>query len=147
MEIQNAKPKDKPYRLADGGCLYLEVAPNGSKLWQWKFRIAAKEKRLAIGAYPEVRAPEARKLMADARTKLKGGIDPSAEKKAKREQDRVAGDYTFEAMARTWFDKAHSSLAATTRTKNLAFLEKDVLPRQTQDWRGSNTAAGQSRLK
>lgn len=127
-EIQNAKPKDKPYRLADGGGLYLEVTPNGSKLWRWKFRVAAKEKRLAIGAYPEVRAPEARKVMAEARAKVKAGIDPSAEKKAKREQDKVAGDYTFEAVARTWFEKAHGSLAATTRTKNLTYLEKDVFP-------------------
>lgn len=127
-EIQNAKPKNKPYRLADGGGLYLEVTPTGSKLWRWKFRIAAKEKRLAIGAYPEVRAPEARKVMAEARDKVKAGIDPSAEKKTKREQDKVAGDYTFETVARTWFDKAHASLAATTRTKNLCFLEKDVFP-------------------
>lgn len=127
-EIQNAKPRDKPYRLADGGGLYLEVTPSGSKLWRWKYRVASKEKRLAIGAYPEVRAPEARKVMAEARAKVKAGFDPSAEKKAKREQDKVAGDYTFEAVARTWFEKAHSSLAATTRTKNLAFLEKDVFP-------------------
>lgn len=127
-EIQNAKPKEKPYRLADGGGLYLEVTPTGSKLWRWKYRVAGKEKRLAIGAYPEVRAPEARKVMSEARTKMKAGIDPSAEKKAKREQDKVAGDYTFEAVARTWFDKAHASLAASTRTKNLTYLEKDVFP-------------------
>ena len=127
-EIQNAKPMEKPYRLADSGGLYLEVTISGSKLWRWKFRFEGKEKRLAIGIYPEVRAPEARKVMADARTKLKAGIDPSAEKRAKREQDKVAGDYTFEAVARTWFDKAHASLAETTRTKNLSFIEKDVFP-------------------
>lgn len=127
-EIQNAKPKDKPYRLADGGGLYLEIAVGGSKLWRWKYRVAGKEKRLAIGVYPEVRAPDARKLMAEARTKLKEGIDPSAEKRAKREQDKVAGDYTFEAVARMWFEKAHISLAETTRDKNLRFLEQDVFP-------------------
>lgn len=127
-EIQNAKPKEKPYRLADGGGLYLEVTSAGSKLWRWKYRFEAKEKRLAIGVYPGVRAPEARKLMAEARDKLKTGIDPSAAKRAKRDQDKVAGDYTFEAVARTWFDKAHASLAETTRSKNLRFLEQDVFP-------------------
>lgn len=127
-EIQNAKPKEKPYRLTDSGGLYLEVTPAGSKLWRWKFRFDGKEKRLAIGAYPEVRGPEARKAMAEARAKLKAGTDPSAEKRAKREQDKVAGNYTFEAVALTWFDKAHASLAKTTRTKNLAFLKKDVFP-------------------
>ena len=127
-EIQNAKPKEKPYRLADGGGLYLEVTTTGGRLWRWKFRFTGKEKRLAIGAYPDVRAPEARKKMAEARAKLKSGIDPSAEKRAKREQDKVAGDYTFEAVARVWFDKAHALLAETTRTKNLTYLEKDVFP-------------------
>jgi integrase len=127
-EIQNAKPKEKPYRLADGNGLYLEVTPIGSKLWRWKFRFEAKEKRLAIGVYPNVRAPEARKLMAGARIKLKSGIDPSAEKRAKRDQDKAAGDYTFEAVARTWFNKAHVSLAESTRTKNLRFFEQDVFP-------------------
>lgn len=127
-EIQNAKPKDKPYRLADGGGLYLEITSGGSKLWRWKYRVAGKEKRLAIGVYPDVRGPEARKLMAEARAKLKAGIDPSAERRAKREQDKVAGDYTFEAIARAWFAKAHASLVETTRTKNLRFLEQDVFP-------------------
>lgn len=32
LEIRNAKPKDKPYKLADGGGLYLEVMPTGGKL-------------------------------------------------------------------------------------------------------------------
>lgn len=32
LQVKNAKPKDKPYKLADGGGLYLEVMPTGSKL-------------------------------------------------------------------------------------------------------------------
>lgn len=31
-QIDSAKPKDKPYILFDGGGLYLEVTPIGSKL-------------------------------------------------------------------------------------------------------------------
>ncbi|MBJ7377413.1 Arm DNA-binding domain-containing protein, partial [Sphingobium sp.] len=45
-EIRALKPRDKPYRKADSGGLYIEVFPNGSKLWRWKFRVAGKEKRL-----------------------------------------------------------------------------------------------------
>lgn len=41
-EIQNAKPgvtpigkkTDTPYKMADGGGLYLEVTTGGSKLWR-----------------------------------------------------------------------------------------------------------------
>lgn len=43
MEIRNAKPLEKPYKLADGGGMYLEIVPNGSKYWRLKFRFAGKE--------------------------------------------------------------------------------------------------------
>ena len=41
-------------RLADASGLYLEVASSGSKRWFWKYRFDGKEKRLAIGGYPDV---------------------------------------------------------------------------------------------
>lgn len=36
--IKVAKPKDSLYKLTDGQGLYLEVTPNGSKLWRLKYR-------------------------------------------------------------------------------------------------------------
>lgn len=49
ITIKSAKTKDKPYKLADGGGLYLEVMPTGSKLWRMKFRQAnGEESRLAF---------------------------------------------------------------------------------------------------
>jgi len=42
-------------RLADSGGLYLEVTPNGSRRWFWKYRFGSKEKRLALGHYTEGR--------------------------------------------------------------------------------------------
>ena len=58
VKIKQAKPEAKLYRLYDQGGLYLEVSPKGQKYWRYKFRInvggARKEKRLAIGVYPEV---------------------------------------------------------------------------------------------
>jgi hypothetical protein len=37
--IKNAKPKgDKPYTLADGGGMYLEVTATGSKIWRMSYR-------------------------------------------------------------------------------------------------------------
>lgn len=50
--IRNAKPLDKPYKLSDAQGLYLLIKPNGSKLWQLKYRFGGKEKKLAFGAYP-----------------------------------------------------------------------------------------------
>ena len=58
--IRKAKPADKPLRLFDGGGLYLEISPSGSKLWRLKYRFPGREKRLALGIYPDVSLAGAR---------------------------------------------------------------------------------------
>jgi hypothetical protein len=56
-QVKNPKPEVKTYRLSDGGNLYLEITPTGSKLWRMKYRRPnKKENRLSFGSYPEVRA-------------------------------------------------------------------------------------------
>jgi len=57
---KNAKPKEKLYKLYDKKGLYLEITPKGRKYWRFKYRFAKKEKRLALGVYPEVSLKEAR---------------------------------------------------------------------------------------
>lgn len=37
LQIKNAKAGEKPYKLADGGGLYLEVTPAGGKHWRMKY--------------------------------------------------------------------------------------------------------------
>ena len=54
MEISAFRAGEKPYKKTDAKGLYLEVFPNGSKLWRAKYRMAGKEKRLALGAWPDV---------------------------------------------------------------------------------------------
>lgn len=60
--IGNAKPKAQPYKLGDGGGLYLQVNPSGTTLWRMKCRWEGRERKLAIWPYPLV-------SLADARTK------------------------------------------------------------------------------
>jgi hypothetical protein len=127
-EIQNAKPRAKLYRLRDGEGLHLEVSPAGGKLWRLRYRFGGAEKMLALGKYPEVRAPAARKAAAEARRAVHEGRDPSAERKAEKERARISADNSFEAVARTWMGKAAPALAETTKAKHKAFLEGDVFP-------------------
>ena len=54
-----AKPREKPYKLADGNGMFLLVNPNGSKYWRLKYYFNGKEKLLALGVYPEVSLTEA----------------------------------------------------------------------------------------
>lgn len=128
VQIKNAKPAEKPVRLSDGGGLYLEVSPAGGKLWRWKYRFEGKEKRLSLGAYPDVRAPTARQLVGEARELLKAGTDPSAAKREQKERAKVASETSFEAIARAWYAKTAPTLAETTRAKLLHNFEKDVFP-------------------
>ena len=72
-QVETAKPKDKPYKLADGGGLYLLVNPNGKRYWRLKYRSLGKEKLLAIGVYPDVE-------VVDRPEQLAKGVDPGIEK-------------------------------------------------------------------
>lgn len=117
VSARNAKPAEKPYRLAAGGGLYLEVAPSGSKYWRWKYRFAGKEKRLALGVFPEVSVADASKRRDEARTQLRAGVDPSLQRKMTRRAERAAAANSLEAMAREWLGKQKAALAVTTYRK------------------------------
>lgn len=98
--IRNAKPIDKPYKLSDAQGLYLLIKPNGSKLWQLKYRFGGKEKKLAFGAYPTVTLANARKLREEARAVLSAGDAPGV-KRQQEKQAKKSGN-TFEEVARKW---------------------------------------------
>lgn len=71
--IRNAKPLDKPYKLSDAQGLYLLIKPNGSKLWQLKYRFGGKEKKLAFGACWRMRVSCAKRLAPySARVTIRG---------------------------------------------------------------------------
>lgn len=94
-------------RLADSGGLYLEVAPNRSRRWFWKYSFGGKEKRLAIGRYTQVASSkavislkDAREARDDARKLLRTGVDPVQRRQLDRLTHQVVSGNTFEAVAR-----------------------------------------------
>src|SRR3546814_14592958 len=90
VAARNARPKTQPYKLSTGGGLYLEVMPNGAKYWRMKYRHAGREKRLAIGVYPEISLKRALVERDRARLALYEDRDPSGEKKVAKLQARTA---------------------------------------------------------
>jgi integrase len=98
-EVRNLKAAEKPYRRADEKGLYVEVHPNGSKLWRFKYRYAGAEKRLALGAYPEVSLATARRKRDEARALLADGADPSVARKRAKLQAKLNADNSFAAIA------------------------------------------------
>ena len=77
LTIRHAKPGGKTRRRFDGGGLYLEVAPSGSKWWRLKYRFGGKEERISLGVYPGVSLKQARRRRARARRLLARELDPS----------------------------------------------------------------------
>ena len=80
-KVQNAEGGNSPYKLFDGGGLFLLVNPNGSRYWRLKYLYKGEEKLLALGVYPEVQLRQARGALRKAKSLLKSGIDPSHLKK------------------------------------------------------------------
>ena len=124
--IKNAKPKEKPYKLADGGGLYLLVTPNGSRLWRLKYRVGGIEKLLSFGSYPQASLKEARDKAFEAKQGLSSGIDPSQAKKAQKAS--TSGADSFEAIAREWFGKFPTGWAPGHAERVIRLLERDVFP-------------------
>src|SRR5690606_36032879 len=117
-----AKPKDKSYRLADGGGMYLEVMPNGSKYWRLKYRFDGKEKRLALGVYPLVSLTSAREKSRLARAQLSEGNDPGELKKQEKLNRRISTSNTFSAIAGQFIQKRITEGAAPVTIDKLRWI-------------------------
>lgn len=103
--IRRAKRKEKPYRLSDSGGMYLWLTPAGGKLWRWAYVFEGKEKLMALGKYPDVSLSMARERHADARRLLASGVDPMAQRKAKKIAEQVANDNSFSNVAKRWLEQ------------------------------------------
>ena len=97
--IRNAKPKEKPYKIADSQGLYLLVNPRGSKLWRVKYRMNGAERKLALGAYPEITLAEARTARDAARRQLAHAVDPNVAKRQARIEASMRAGNSFASVA------------------------------------------------
>lgn len=84
--IRSAKPAERPFKLSDGGGLYLLVNPSGSRWWRFKYRVDGRERGISMGVYPHVSLKAAREQREEARAILASGIDPSAKRQEARAQ-------------------------------------------------------------
>lgn len=102
-DIQRGKPPKEPYKLTDGGGLYLYVTTSGSLLWRYDYRrkVDGKRKTMSFGEYgdtlPKLNLDHARKLHQAARIEVKNGGDPATTKKI-----AVALSGTFGDVADAW---------------------------------------------
>jgi integrase len=124
-EIQAFRPIDTPYKKTDEKGLYLLVRPQGSKHWYWKYQYAGKEKKMALGQWPDVSLAMARRARDVGRLKLADGIDPMAERKKEKAAIRFGGDNSFASVAREYIEHkmVGEERAEATLKKARWFLE------------------------
>lgn len=126
--IRNAKPTSKPYKLSDGGGMYLFVIPGGARYWRLDYRFAGKRRTLALGIYPMVSLSNARSRRDEARALLAKDTDPGLAKKAAKRIAKLVCKNTFEAIAREWLDNQRNKFALQYRARLQARLETDIFP-------------------
>ena len=126
--VRKAKPEAKPYKMTDGGGMYLFVHSNGGKYWRMDYRFAGKQKTLALGVYPAVTLVDARERREKARKLLANDIDPGSAKKAQKAAGLALAENSFEIVGREWLIKFSKNWKESHIRTITGRLENDVYP-------------------
>lgn len=126
IQIKALKPKEKQYKLFDGGGLYILVHPNGSKYWRLKYRFNGKEGVYSIGVYPTVKLPQARKQRENIKAQIAEGINPAVEKKLKDAEQ--SGKNSFQYIAEQWHQKQTPKWSERHAKEVIRSLQIEVFP-------------------
>jgi integrase len=98
----------KAGRHGDGGGLYLNVSPSGSKSWLFMWVREGRRREMGLGAYPAVTLSKARTRAAECRAAVEDGRDPIAERE--REAEPTFGecaDKFLASMESSWRNAKH----------------------------------------
>ncbi|MFA6117633.1 MAG: integrase arm-type DNA-binding domain-containing protein [Sphingomonas sp.] len=128
LQARKAAPRDKDYKLADSGGLYLFVTQKGFKSWRLKYRFAGKEKRLVFGPYPEVTLAKAREERDRARALLREHRDPALEERKRKMAAYAASGVTFERVATEWHEAQRARWSPVQAKKVIQAFNRDVFP-------------------
>ncbi len=126
--ITSAKYFDGKRKLFDGGGLYLELMPSGSKLWRYAYRFHGKQSRISLGAWPEVSLQEAREKHRVAHKLVNDGVNPSQARKTQQNQAQQAQSNSLKSIASEWMSKQANRWKPITCEGKQARLERHAFP-------------------
>ncbi|MBP0631432.1 integrase arm-type DNA-binding domain-containing protein [Cupriavidus sp. AcVe19-1a] len=117
-------------RLRDGGGLYLEVLPSGTKKWRMKYQRPGtkSENLLTFGDYPQITLANARDKRSDAKRLLADDIDPALQREIDRQTIAAAAANTFESLAKDWLAIKRKGWSASHDKRVTAILNNDIFP-------------------
>lgn len=134
-QIEALQPKSKPYRVADGDGLTLQVNPNGKKKWLYRYRLNNKASMYTIGTFPNITLKEARLLLTEARGFVSKGLNPAKMRELEKaraveeaERSRLKARNTFEVIAREWWLSKADGWSEKHRKQVIVSLENDAFP-------------------
>jgi len=102
LTVSRVRRTATPGRHADGGTLYLHIAPAGSKSWVQRITIKGRRRDLGLGPWPAVSLAEARTRALANRVLVERGGDPLASKRRAVPTFREAAQRTYEANRPRW---------------------------------------------
>jgi len=126
--IKKAQPRAKAYRLTDERGLHLLVQPNGSKLWQLRYRHGGKERTASLGQYPDISLKEARDRRDAVRKTIALGIDPVADRRAKQAASEANAANNFESVALEWWKQWRGARSNHHAEAVMTRMKQDVFP-------------------
>lgn len=124
-DVENAKPKNKPYTLSDGGGLALMISTQGGKCWHFNYYhpLTKKRRLISIGTFPQISLAQARAKRDGFKALIKQGIDPQADRKRQQQAQAEAVENTFRVVAVKWYEhrqtKDRFSLSYAKSTKRI----------------------------
>ncbi len=109
----------KPGRHSDGGGLYLNVTPTGSRSWLFMWVRQGRRREMGLGSYPAVSLAKARAIAARHREAVVEGRDPIAERG--RDSQPTFGrcaELFLESMEGQWRNEKHRAQWRMTLTEH-----------------------------
>ncbi len=130
LKIAKSGPVAKPYPLTDGGGLYLDIMPGGSKVWRYSYRFDGKRTKTTIGPYPLITIKEARDQHEVLRKQLLNGINPARQKQIDKIEAAAAVQQTqtFKDFAQIWLAEQQTTITQRSLKQTNAWLANDIYP-------------------
>lgn len=128
-KCEAAKPRERDYKLFDGGGLYLLVKSSGVKTWRFKYvRPDGREGLATFGPYPALTLKAARQRRDEAKTLLVHSKDPVEQMQAAKRKAAHNGADTFKARALDWHATMSTKWSAGHAQAVLRRMEMHLFP-------------------